>query len=56
MYARAEVEFVDFDRVWERIAVSRNDAGVCEDVRVVRVRFEKRMRFAAMAVRGRLCR
>ena len=37
LYARAEVEFVDFDRICERLAVSRKEAGACDDARVVRV-------------------
>lgn len=57
MYARAEVEFVDFDRVWERFALSRKDVVGCEEVRVVRVRVERRTRLAAMVkCEGQLCR
>jgi hypothetical protein len=35
LYARAEVEFVDFDRTCERLAVSRKEARACDDARVV---------------------
>lgn len=54
LYARAEVEFVDFDRICERPAVSRKEAGACDDAHVVRVRVLRACLVAIVQLRRRL--